>query len=131
MSGGRSLPTCAGDISSVHRDGQPLVDKFVIECKHVNADLFGPLTFGKKTPVCAWWLKLLVECDRHGRSPLLTVKQQGKPIVACVTSSYLVGIQPQASFFWTSSAPWGRMRIDVVSFDRLLTSASFKKMVLE
>jgi len=85
MSGGRALPSCAGDISAIEREGCPLTETFVIECKHVKGHLFEPLVFYQKSQVVNWWLKVCDEADEHGRLPMLIVQQTGKKeILVCV-----------------------------------------------
>ncbi len=79
MSGGRGLEACAGDVSAIHEDGAALMRAFVIECKHVRGDLFGPLVFlQRNTPVIKWWEKLKAEGSRYSRLPMLIVQQTGK-----------------------------------------------------
>lgn len=99
MSGGRSLPTCAGDISAVHPDGHVLTDKFVIECKHHKASIFLPILFprGKKPLIRGWWDKLKAEADKFGRRPMLIIRENNSPVMVCMTGE----LTPELDVKWT------------------------------
>lgn len=79
MSGGRATITLAsaqaGDISAVHPLGHVLTEKFIIECKHVRDLNIQGLFFYSKAGINDYWQKLLADCNKYGKLPMLIAKQ--------------------------------------------------------
>ena len=94
MSGGRatvqnrktkgSNKTQLGDITAVDREGHPLTDHFVIECKHV-ADLnFEAAMFHQIGKLIQFWDKLKKETPDE-RMPMLIARQNRTPTVMALS----------------------------------------------
>ena len=93
MSGGRStvahrkgknLASHAGDISCTHSIGEPLTNRFFIECK-AYADLnFAGLLTGKGHLV-EFWKIATREATNYNKLPFLIAKQNRMPTVICLS----------------------------------------------
>ncbi len=86
MSGGRSTvigknrdgdtaSAQAGDLVATHELGNLLVSWFVLECKNFKDFRFTTLIFGGKGDFLPEWEKLIRDCDRTGKYPMMFAKQ--------------------------------------------------------
>ncbi len=93
MSGGRStvghakgkrLAAQAGDISAVHSIGNPLVDRFLIECKaYKQLNFQGLLT--SKGVLVEFWREAKMQAKRYNKQPILIAKQNMLTPILCLT----------------------------------------------
>lgn len=82
MSGGRSLPSQIGDISAIDPDGAPLLQRFVIECKHYNTSFVSDALYSLAGGTLGrWWRKLGPIATKNSRLPLLICRENAKPIL--------------------------------------------------
>ena len=86
MAKGDKLSAQAGDVSSVHKLGHALIDKFMIECKAYRTLNFESLIKDKGT-LLAFWRHAAGEAEKYGKLPILIGKQNNYPIVVCLSRS--------------------------------------------
>lgn len=125
MSGGRSVEAACGDISAVAEEGFPFTNKFVIECKHYNEQIFAPLVFHQYSQLNKWWPKLLNESLKFKRHPMLIVKQQNKPTLVVVSGATSRRVGIRWSTLWVDS----QYLVFFALLDNLLASGDFKSYV--
>lgn len=98
--GGKSVRQC-GDITAVSEEGNSFSNNFYIECKHLKNIGFDGLIKGGGALLHIW--KDTVEQAKHYRRiPLLIVKQNRWPIIACTDSEGVFALQmvkPQNAAF--------------------------------
>lgn len=74
----------AGDIVSVSREGYPLTNLFIIECKHHrDLNLIG-LLFGTREGLPKFWKKLLQQCNDFSKLPMLVARQNNRKTLLCL-----------------------------------------------
>jgi hypothetical protein len=80
----RDYGNIAGDLIAVSVQGQPLIDRFVIEIKHRDSDginisnlIYQTATDG----LVDFWRKLLKECEQTSKLPMLVFRQNNRPIM--------------------------------------------------
>lgn len=81
---GKRLAAQAGDISCIHSIGEPLTDKFMLECKfYADLNYIGLLVGRGK--LASFWTEAKTQAARYGKLPLLIAKQNQQPIVVCLS----------------------------------------------
>lgn len=79
--GGSNRSQC-GDITAIHPDGNPLVDKFLISCKFYKDLQIEGAVLGNKGGLTAFWIECVTEAKQHNKLPMLISKQNGtKPFI--------------------------------------------------
>lgn len=71
----------AGDISSIALEGHPLVDNFMIECKHYKDLNLVQLITKNKGNLAGFWLQLWDDAREFDKLPMLIAKQNQYPIL--------------------------------------------------
>lgn len=79
---GRAFNAQSGDITAIHESGGPLLNAFVIECKHLKDIRLMRAVTGRKHGLPEIWRKLARECDAAGsKLPMLIARQNRLPDV--------------------------------------------------
>ena len=89
MSGGRATVAHrkgdrvrqGGDIASVSPEGHILVDKYVIECKHVHDLWLASFMLRNTGHTAKFWAKLIEEAKRDHKLPMLIAKENRGDII--------------------------------------------------
>lgn len=82
--GGRDVRQC-GDITAVSEEGNSFSNNFYIECKHLKNIGFDGLIKGGG-PLLHIWKDTVERAKHYRRIPLLIVKQNRWPVIACTDS---------------------------------------------
>lgn len=81
----------AGDIAAVDPAGQPLLDRFVVECKHYKDLGLKPTLYGycgeKSDILGTFWTKVSGQALARGREPMMLVRENMKPDLMILSSS--------------------------------------------
>lgn len=119
---GKDFGNIAGDLISVSRESQSLIDSFIIEAKH-RADInINPLIFGQeaKTGFLEWWYYLLSECDTHKKLPMIIVKQNRKPVIICLCETGISKLQCENLVFLS----FKQLNIHIILFENFLKNCN-------
>lgn len=82
--GGTNRSQC-GDITAIHPDGNPLMDKFLISCKfYKDLNIEGAVTGRNKSGLSAFWIECVTEANQHNKLPMLVSKQNGTQPFICL-----------------------------------------------
>lgn len=92
MSGGRATiqnrkgienKSQLGDVSCIDILGQPLIDKYIIECKNYSNIHLESLLYGApfKGSIREFWMVLTTQCLNAGKLPILIFKENRKEIM--------------------------------------------------
>jgi hypothetical protein len=92
MSGGRTtvarkrgeLVRQFGDVCAVAEEGHRLTDRWYIECKHVKVIGLVPFLLSGRGPLAQYWETAVVDAIRHGRRPMLIVRQNLLPTLVLI-----------------------------------------------
>lgn len=102
MSGGRStvahakgkrLANQAGDITAIHPIGQPMIDRFILECKDYTDLNFIGLLKGTGNLI-QFWCETVLAAARYGKQPFLVAHQARQPTMVCLSAGGLSYFQP-------------------------------------
>ena len=90
--GGANRSQC-GDITSIHPDGNPLVDKFLISCKFYKSLNIEGAVLGNKGGLTAFWTECVTEAKQHNKLPMLVSKQNNTAPFICLNDEGVVYFQ--------------------------------------
>jgi hypothetical protein len=121
MAKGQTLSRQAGDISAVSPEGHALTDRYYIELKFY-ADLALERFFVRQAGLLAgFWLKTCSEATKHGREPMLIVKQNRIPAMLITHVGQVDGMTTMRRYRSTSYIHLkGYLRCEVYLLDDVL-----------
>lgn len=90
--GGTNRSQC-GDITAIHPDGNPLVDKFLISCKFYKSLNIEGALLGNKGGLTAFWIECVLEAKQHNKLPMLICKQNGTQPFICLNDDGVTYLQ--------------------------------------
>lgn len=101
--GGKNVRQC-GDITAVSEEGNSFSNNFYIECKHLKNIGFDGLIKGGG-PLLHIWKDTVEQAKHYRRIPLLIVKQNRWPVIACTDSEGAFALQLVVQRPWPFSVP--------------------------
>lgn len=116
---GENLSRQAGDISSVSPEGHALTNRFYIELKHYADLALTRFYTEQKGTLAVFWLKTKREAEKHGRMPMMIVKQNRVPTLLIAPIGQVTKISSSAQFM-TRYARLGSLMCEVYLFDDVL-----------
>jgi len=86
MKSGKFYKSQMGDIGSISHEGEPLLNKFIIECKYYKNLHLLDFVYSISNPECKgpsklFWKKLQIDAEKIKRLPMLIMKENRKPIL--------------------------------------------------
>lgn len=107
MSGGRStlaakagkrLAAQAGDLSCIHPNGQPFLNRFMVECKFYNDLEIVGFLLGRGT-LAGFWKIAKKDAATYSKHPLLIAKQNRLPTIALTDEVGISLLRPKKQLF--------------------------------
>jgi len=102
---GQRLAAQSGDISAVQAEGNALISKFFIECKHYKKLEWECLLYGGSPELLKMWNKVVEEANKFNKLPVMLARQNGREIVmlvrmedAVMLASYMSCLLPMCIF---------------------------------
>lgn len=124
----------SGDISAIHPLGQPLLELFVVECKHHKSLRMEPMVWGGSMgDPKAVWTPTLIAAESTNRQPLVIAKQNNRDILMLTTQAgrevLLRGFAKRKHLpIYAAFVYYG---VWVMPFRNLLMHGNYRKLVLE
>lgn len=81
--GGQNRTQC-GDISSIHPDGNPLTDRYLVSCKFYKSLNIEGTVIGNKGGLTAFWTECVIEAKQFNKIPMLIAKQNNTLPFLCL-----------------------------------------------
>lgn len=79
--GGKAKQYQSSDVAPVSPAAYPLLNSFVIECKHYRSLQLDLLAFAGKSKIRAFWEQAVRDASRVNKRPMLVARQNGKPVL--------------------------------------------------